>query len=32
MNIKKPWLYLTLAFHVVGFIVAMILLDKEIRG
>lgn len=31
MDIKKTWLYLTLVFHVVGFIVAFIMLDKEIR-
>lgn len=31
MELKKTWLYLSLVFHVIGFIVAMILLDKEIR-
>lgn len=31
MDIKRIWLYATLGFHVIGFIVAMIMLDKEIR-
>lgn len=31
MNIKMVWLYISLGFHVIGFIVGMILLDKEIH-
>ena len=31
MNIKMTWIYISLGFHVIGFIVAMVLLDKEIN-
>jgi len=29
VELKKTWLFLTLAFHVIGFIVTFISIDKE---
>jgi len=31
MKMKMIWIYISLGFHIIGFIVGMILLDKEIH-
>jgi len=31
MEMKMIWIYISLGFHVIGFIVGMIILDKEIN-